>query len=342
LTDGHVDSEGTKKSQETTEIPAPINWTALANQFFVAALIPDPSNEAGVKVVRDYNVFREPTLDDPNPGLDLKTLAPRPLLEFAGQSLKSGESFRCRGQVFLGPQDYFLLSSLNLNLEKVVDFGFFGKISVYMLKLLRWFFSWAHNWGLAIIFLSISVKLLLWLPTHHSYKSMYITQQKMKELQPKIESLKRKYSDDKAKLNQETTALYQTAGINPLGGCLPMVLQIPVFFALYSTLSHSIELRSASFIWLKDLTLKDPTFVLPLLMGASMIVQQRVSGQAAAQAAGQQKFMMWFFPIILTVFSFQWPSGLLIYWVVTNLLSIVQQKVVNREIKKEKKKKEEA
>jgi YidC/Oxa1 family membrane protein insertase len=343
LTGDHVDSEGAKKSQEITEIPAPISWTALANQFFVAALIPDPSNGgAGVKIVRDYNVFREPTLDNPNPGLDLKTFAPRPLLEFVGEPLKPGESFQRKGQVFLGPQDYFLLTSLNLKLENVVDFGFFGKISVYMLKLLRWFFSWAHNWGLAIIFLSVAVKLLLWLPTHHSYKSMYITQQKMKELQPKIESLKRKYSDDKAKLNQETTALYQTAGINPLGGCLPMVLQIPVFFALYSTLSHSIELRSASFIWLKDLTLKDPTFVLPLLMGVSMIVQQRVSGQAAAQAAGQQKFMMWFFPIILTVFSFQWPSGLLIYWVVTNLLSIVQQKVVNREIKREKKKKEEA
>ncbi len=340
-TGDHLDSQSAKKSQESTEIPQPITWTALSNQFFVAALIPDPSTGgASVKVVRDFNTFKEPTPENPNPGLDLKTFAPRPVLEFPGQALRSGESFERKGKVFLGPQDYYLLKSLNLGLEAVVNFGVFKFISVYMLQLLRWFDGFAHNWGLAIIFLSIVVKLLLWFPTRASYKSMYITQQKMKEIQPKLDALKRKYADDKERQNKETQELYAKAGINPLGGCLPMLLQIPIFFALYSTLSHSIELRGAGFLWLKDLTLMDPIHVLPLLMGASMIVQQRVSGQAASNAPGQQKFMMWFFPIFLTVFSFQWPSGLLIYWVVTNLLSIVQQKEVNREIKKEKKKEE--
>ena len=337
----HLDSQSAKKSQESAEIPAPITWTALSNQFFVAALIPDPSTgAASAKVVRDFNVFKEPTPDNPNPGLDLKTFAPRPILEFPGQALRPGESFERKGRVFLGPQNYYLLKSLNLGLEAVVNFGVFKFISVYMLQLLCWFDGFAHNWGLAIIFLSILVKLLLWFPTRASYKSMYLTQQKMKELQPKLDALKRKYADDKERQNKETQELYAKAGINPLGGCLPMLFQIPIFFALYSTLSHSIELRGAGFLWLKDLTLMDPIHVLPLLMGASMIVQQRVSGQAASNAPGQQKFMMWFFPIFLTVFSFQWPSGLLIYWVVTNLLSIVQQKEVNREIKKEKKKEE--
>ncbi|HVM31904.1 MAG TPA: membrane protein insertase YidC [bacterium] len=337
----HLDTQNAKKSQESTEIPAPITWTALSNQFFVAALIPDASTGgASAKVVRDFNIFKEPTPENPNPGLDLKTFAPRPWLVFPGQALRAGESFERKGQVFLGPQDYYLLKSLNLGLESVVNFGTFKFISVYMLQLLRWFDGFCHNWGLAIILLSILVKLLLWFPTHSSYKSMYLTQQKMKELQPKLEALKRKYADDKERQNKETQELYAKAGVNPLGGCLPMLLQIPIFFALYSTLSHSIELRGAGFLWLKDLTLMDPYHVLPLLMGASMVVQQRVSGQAASNAPGQQKFMMWFFPIFLTVFSFQWPSGLLIYWVVTNLLSIIQQKEVNREIKKEKKKDE--
>ena len=333
--------EKAKKSQESIEVPEPIAWTSLSNQFFVAALIPDASTGgASAKIVRDYNVFKEPSPENPNPGLDLKTFAPRPILVFQGQALKAGQSFERKGQVFLGPKNYDLLKTLNLQLEKVVDFGIFKFISVYMLQLLIWFDGFCHNWGLAIILLSILVKLLLWFPTRASYKSMFLTQQKMKEIQPKIDAIKRKYVDDKEKQNKETQELYAKAGINPLGGCLPMLFQIPIFIALYSTLSHTIELRGASFLWLKDLTLMDSTHVLPLLMGASMIVQQRVSGQAASNAPGQQKFMMWFFPIFLTVFSLQWPSGLLIYWVVTNLLSIVQQKEVNREIKKEKKKEE--
>ena len=339
LVNGRVSSESTKKSRESVEIPAPITWTSLADQFFVAALIPDPSSGgASARVSRDFNVYKTPTDENPNPGVDPQVFGPRPILSFAAPSLRAGEVFHRRVQAFVGPQDYSLLRSLNLQLENVVDFGTFGFISVYMQEILKWFFTWCHNWGLAILLLSVLVKLVLWFPTHSSYKNMNLTQQKMKELQPKLEAVKRKYADDKQEQQKQTMALYQQAGINPMGGCLPMLLQIPVFIALYSTLSHSIELRGASFLWLKDLTLKDPFYVLPLLMGVSMIVQQRASGQMTTQAAGQQKVMMWMMPVVLTFFSFQWPSGLLIYWVVTNLLSIIQQKVVNREIRKDKKK----
>jgi YidC/Oxa1 family membrane protein insertase len=291
-------------------------------------------------VVRDFNVYNTPTPDNPNPGINDKVFGPRPLLVFEGSSLKNGESFERKGQVFLGPQDYDLLKGLHYQLESVVDFGWFGFISVYMLALLKWFFTLAHNWGVAIILLSIAVKLLLWLPTHNSYKNMSQMQRKMKEIQPKLDAIKRKYPDDKQKQQQETMAVYQTAGVNPMGGCLPMLLQMPVFFALYATLGHSIELRGASFLWLHDLSLKDPFYVFPLLMGATMFAQQKVSGQMATQAAGQQKVMMWMMPILLTFFSFQWPAGLLVYWVVTNLLSMVQQKIVNREIQNAKKKEE--
>ena len=128
--------------------------------------------------------------------------------------------------------------------------------------------------------------------------------------------------------------------MNPLGGCLPMLFQFPVFYALYGTLYHSIELRGAYFLWIHDLTLKDPTHVFPLLMGATMFVQQKVSGQMANQAAGQQKVMLWLMPGLLTFLSFQWPSGLLVYWVVTNVLSMIQQKIVNREVKNHEKKEE--
>jgi YidC/Oxa1 family membrane protein insertase len=341
LAGDHVSSETLKKSQESTEIPAPVSWTALANQFFMAAMIPDPATGgAAVRVLRDTHAIKTPTEENPKPGLDPNTYNPRPVLVFPGQTLQKGQSFQRKGEIFFGPQDYSLLKRLHLQLESVVDLGMFGFISVYMLALLKWFFTFSHDWGISILLLSVLIKLVLWFPTHSSYKNMNLTQRKMKEIQPKLEALKRKYPDDKQKQQEETMKLYQQAGINPLGGCLPLLFQMPVFYALYATLGHCIELRGANFLWLSDLTLKDPYLVLPLLMGASMIVQQKVSGQAANMATGQQKFMMWFFPVFLTIISLQWPSGLLLYWMITNVLSIVQQKIVNREIKNARKKEE--
>ncbi len=334
-----VDFERPKGSEESTEIANAI-WTGLANQFFAAVMIPDPSTGgASAQVLRDFHAYLVPTEENPNPGENPKSFNPRPELVFAGQALKSGESFKRNGQVFVGPQEYQLLKALGL--DPVMDLGTFGFIAVYLLKLLQWFDTWCHNWGLAVILLSILVKLALWLPTHNSYKAMYLNSQKMREIQPKMDALKRKYPDDPQKQREEQAKLFQEAGINPLGGCLPMFLQLPVIYALYAALGHSIELRGAGFLWLKDLTLFDPFYVLPLLVGGTMILQQKVSGQMATQATGQQKMMMWMMPVILTFVSTKWPSGLLLYWVVTNVLSMVQQKVVNREIQQHKKKVEE-
>jgi YidC/Oxa1 family membrane protein insertase len=340
LSPSGLDSQRQKGSQESTEISS-ITWTALANQFFAAVLIPDPSTGgASARVVRDYNIYKPASADNPTPVEDPKNSAPRPEVVFAGQAIRSGESFQRKARVFLGPQEYQLLQKLNL--VQVMDLGTFGMISVYMLRLLEWIYTWCHSWGLAVILLSIVIKLVLWLPTHNSYKNMYLTQQKMREVQPKMDALKRKFPNDPTKQREEQAKLFQEAGINPLGGCLPMFLQLPVFWALYAALGHSIELRGAGFLWLKDLTLFDPIYVLPLLMGGTMILQQKVSGQMATQATGQQKMMMWMMPVVLTFISTKWPSGLLLYWVVTNVLSMIQQKVVNREIQNAKKKVEDA
>lgn len=341
LTGSGVESQNSKKSKESVEIAGPVQWTAMANQFFMGALIPDPSaGNASVKVVREFNAYKIPTPEDPQPGLDPNIYDPRPQLLFNAPALGKGQAFRVKLQAFIGPQEYDLLKGLGLRLEGAIDLGTFGFISVYMLKLLKWFHSVGHNWGLAIILLSVAVKLLLWIPTHNSYKTMATTSRKMREIQPKIDALKRKFPDDKQKQQQEQMRLFQEAGINPLSGCLPMILQLPIFWALYATLGHCIELRGASFLWLQDLTLKDPFFVFSLLMGGTMILQQKVSGQMATQAAGQQKMLMWMMPVVLTFISKDWPSGLLVYWVVTNVLSMIQQKVVNREIQQAQKKEE--
>jgi YidC/Oxa1 family membrane protein insertase len=341
LSGDHVDSQTAKKNQEFSEIPAPVAWTALANQFFAAVLMPDASSGgASARVIRNSHAYKPASTDNPMAVEDPSTYAPHPELVFAGQALKRGEAFKRGLKVFFGPQEYKQLDALNL--EKVMDLGTFGFISVYMLKLLKWFDTWCYSWGLAVILLSIVVKLVLWLPTHNSYKSMYLTQQKMREVQPKMDALKRKFPNDPTKQREEQAKLFQEAGINPLGGCLPMFFQLPVFWALYSALNHSIELRGAHFLWMPDLTLKDPFFLSSLLMGGTMLLQQKVSGQMATQATSQQKMMMWMMPVVLTFISKDWPAGLLLYWVVTNVLSMIQQKVVNREIQKAKKKVEEA
>lgn len=331
----HVSSEGVKqKSKETVEIPPPIGWTALANQYFVAALIPDPSSGGvTVKVLRDFNAYNSPTPENPDPGVNPKAFTPRPILIFTGQELKAGESFERKGQVYLGPQDYSLLKNLNIHLEDVINFGMFRLLCVPMLELLRWFYSWVHNWGLAIILLSLLVKLLLWWPTSRSIRHMNEMGKKMREIQPQLEALKKKHADDRQKLNQETMLLHQKAGINPLQGCLPQFLQMPVWIALYSTLSQSIELRGSSFVfWIKDLSLMDPFYILPIFMGGSMLITQWMTSQHSPQAtsAGQQKFMLWFMPIVFTMMLSKTPSGLQLYILLSNILSMIQSKLVYR------------
>ncbi len=239
--------------------------------------------------------------------------------------------------VYLGPKKYDILASYHAGLERSINFGIFYFLAKPLLIVLNWFYKFIPNYGIAIILLTILIKLIFYPLTNKSYESM----KKMKELQPHIQRLKEMYKDDKVKLNQEVMALYKKYKVNPFGGCLPMIIQIPVFFALYKTLMVAIELRHAPFIkylpfthkyWLVDLSAKDPYYITPILMGISMYIQQKMTPTGGTDPI-QEKIML-FMPVFLTFLFLNFPSGLVIYWLVNNILSIIQQYYVEKKFAK--------
>jgi YidC/Oxa1 family membrane protein insertase len=228
--------------------------------------------------------------------------------------------------LFFGPKDQELLKAANHQLERAVYFGWFDMLAKPLLYVLVFFYGFLKNYGLAIILLTIIIKLLFWPLTHKSYASM----KAMQKLQPEMQKLREKFKSDKERLNKELMELYKKHSVNPLGGCLPMLVQIPVFFALYKVLLDSIALRQAPFmLWLTDLSAKDPYYITPLLMGASMFVQQKMTPTSADPM--QAKIFM-FMPVVFTFLFLNFPSGLVIYWLVNNLLTIAQQYYINRRV----------
>jgi len=208
----------------------------------------------------------------------------------------------------------------------VTDYGIFTVISKPLFWLLERIHGFVGNWGWAIILLTVLIKLVFYKLSEASYRSMA----RMRAVQPKLVALKERYGSDKQRMNQALMELYKKEKINPLGGCLPILVQIPVFIALYWTLLESVELRQAPFMfWIHDLSTKDPFYVLPLLMGVTMFAQQRLN--PAPLDPVQAKVMM-ALPFVFTVFFAFFPSGLVLYWVVNNLLSILQQWVITRRI----------
>lgn len=229
-------------------------------------------------------------------------------------------------KLFVGPKIQRLLEAAAPGLERTVDYGWLFFIAQPLYIGLQWIQSVVSNWGWSIIFLTVLIKLAFFPLSNASYKSMA----RMRKLQPKIVSLKDRYGDDRQKLNQAMMEMYKKEKINPLGGCLPIVVQIPVFIALYWVLLETVELRQAPFMfWLNDLSTHDPYYVLPVLMGISMFVQQRLS--PAPPDPIQAKVMM-AMPIIFTFFFLFFPSGLVLYWLCNNLLSISQQWYITRRI----------
>ena len=253
--------------------------------------------------------------------------------------------------LYMGPQDIKALKAYGVGLEKTIDLGRLRFFSKFVLDLIIWMGGFIPNIGVVIIILSILTKVIFYRLTHKSFKSM----KDMQRLQPMLKDLQDKYKDDKTKLNKATMALYKEAGVNPLGGCLPLVFQMPVFIALFSVLRNTIELRGAPFVlWINDLSSPDVLFdfgvklpflgsgfhVLPLLMGVAMFVQSKTGGGSptggpAAGAAGQQKMMQTMMPIVFTVMFYNMPSGLVLYWFVNNIFSIAQQYFVHRQIESE-------
>ncbi len=287
-----------QKNIKKMELEGQVNWIGYTSKYFLAAIMP-----------------REPEAAANAAGVIEK---PESTIVETGMKLKGAGSFR----VFVGPKEFDYLKKFNLALDKSVDFGWFGIIARPLVQLLKFFNRYLHNYGLAIILVTILIKLVFYPLSQKSYQSM----SKMKLIQPKVAKLKEKYKDDKARQQKEMMDLYRTHKVNPFGGYLPIVVQIPVFFGLYRGLMVAIELRHAPFFWwIQDLAAKDPYYVTPILMGVTMLLQQKMS---PTTGDAMQAKMMLFMPIIFTFMFLNFPAGLVLYWLVNNVLSIGQQYMV--------------
>jgi YidC/Oxa1 family membrane protein insertase len=301
-----------------------ISWIAYEEPYFMTAIISENGNKATAKgeVLPDGEIR----------------------ISYIPSSFNLGEneSMTRNFTVYLGPRDLYILKTLNKNLEKAINFGWFDIIAKPLLVALRFFNQYLHNYGLSIILLTILIKILFWPLTRKSYQSM----KEMRKLQPMMAKIRAKYKNNKQEMNKQLMGLYKTYKINPMGGCLPMVVQIPVFFAFYRILPNSIELRHAPFIlWINDLSAPERLFsfpfkiplmvppygipILTLLMGASMFLQQKMTPMTGDPA---QAKMMMLLPIVFTFLFINFPSGLVLYWLINNILSIAQQYRINRQL----------
>jgi len=225
---------------------------------------------------------------------------------------------------YIGAKEWRTFEKIHPDLVNNIEFGWFTFLSRPFFRVMLWIHDFVGNWGWAIILFTLLVKLILF-PL--SYKGM-MSMNKMRDLAPKMKELKEKYGKDPAKMNQQTMQLYKKHGANPMGGCLPMLLQIPVFFALYRVLLNADELQGAPWIgWIVDLSDKDPYYILPVLMGVSMFFQQKITPNTMTDPM-QKKIFQWF-PVIMTFFFLTFPAGLVLYWLTNNILSIVQQQFIN-------------
>lgn len=237
--------------------------------------------------------------------------------------VRGNEDFKVSG--YIGPKEFNKLKAIHPELTNVVEYGFFTFIAKPVFTLLSYLYGLIGNWGWSIVALTILVRLVLYPLT---YKGM-VSMNKLKELAPKLKELQKKYGDDKQKLNLHTMELYKKHGANPMGECLPILLQIPVFFAIYRVLQNAIELKGAAWIlWVNDLAIMDPFYILPIAMGISMFIHQRITPTTFTDPI--QEKVMKFLPLIFTFFFVTFPAGLTLYWFTNNLASIVQQFYVNK------------
>ncbi|WDN90467.1 YidC/Oxa1 family membrane protein insertase [Desulfosarcina sp. BuS5] len=306
-----------KKLKDKNIFDGTISWIALENRYFASSIISDNSESARMHI----NVEQ----DDILKSTYVQTLG----------SINSGEKHVSNFYLYFGPKKISILSGLGYHLDKIVNFGMFDFLARPCLYVMNFLHKFIPNYGFAIIILTILIKLILWPLGSKSYKSM----SEMKKLQPLMTQIREKYKNDKQRMNQEIMGLYKTYKVNPLGGCLPMIVQIPIFFAFYRMLYQAIELRHAPFLgWINDLSAPDRLFhfnftipfmeppygvpVLTIIMGGTMFLQQKMSPPMGDPA--QAKIMM-LMPIFFTAIFINFSSGLVLYWLVNNVLSIAQQ-----------------
>lgn len=281
---------------------SPGGWIGNMSQYFLTAIYGDQEKDYRYYFNTDGRSYQSIILQD---------------------ATMEGGTALFKSNVFIGPKNIELLKAQGVGLERSVDYGWFAFISKPLHDGLNWLYNnVVANYGWCIILLVIGLKILFIYPTHKSYQSMAA----MRRIQPEQKRLQELYGDDRQRMGQEMMALYKKHKVNPLGGCLPILIQIPVFFALYKVLLMSIEMRHAPFIgWINDLSAMDPYYVLPLLMGASMYIQQKLNPQPPDP---MQAKIFQFMPVVFTVMFAFFPAGLVLYWVVNNVLSIIQQRFV--------------
>ncbi|MEX0431471.1 membrane protein insertase YidC [Spiribacter insolitus] len=296
------DMEDENLSRDITD-----GWLAMIQHYFLAAWVPP----------REENLRYYSRVDDGEYVLGQSS---------PWQTVAAGENGRFENRLFVGPKEQDRLAAVAPGLDLTVDYGWLTIISKPLFIALSWIHDVVGNWGWSIILLTLGIKLVFYKLSETSYRSMA----RMRKLQPEMQKLRERYGDDKQQMNQELMQLYKKEKVNPLGGCLPILIQIPVFIALYWVLLESVELRQAPWIlWIQDLSVRDPFFVLPLLMGATMFLQQKLN--PAPMDPIQQKIMMGL-PFIFTIFFMFFPAGLVLYWVTNNSLSILQQWIITRRI----------
>ncbi|MFQ5882475.1 MAG: membrane protein insertase YidC [Candidatus Methylomirabilales bacterium] len=305
--------------QELTQSGA-VSFTALQDRYFAAALIPEKPTPSGL-VARDE--------------------AGRPVvgLLYPATELPLGGEMGVELQVYAGPKEIARLRDAGHNLQRLVNLGWFDFVARPALHLLRFLYDFTANYGVAIIIITILQKMAFYPLTQKSLKSM----QAMQALQPKIQAIRERYKNNPQKINQETMELYKRHGVNPVGGCLPMVIQIPIFIALYNALASSVELWRAPFcLWIDDLSQPDTIYTirdlfgiqafdlrgLPLIMGISMYIQQKMSPTSGDPR--QAQMMLYLMPVMFTFLFWGFPSGLVLYWLVNNVLQVGQQYLLNR------------
>lgn len=283
-----------------------VQWAAINDKYFLSALISVNNSIASVEIKKNGAGFIETLVTSP-----AFTVAP-------------GQAVTVSYKLFIGPKEIDVLKAQGNSLEQSLDLGWFSSIAKPMLYSLKFFYQYVHNYGIAIIIITVILKIFFFPLTHKSYKSM----KGMSKLQPKMTALREKYKNDKDAMNRAVMELYRDHKVNPLGGCLPMLVQIPVFFALYKALMYSIELRHAPFMfWITDLSDKDPYYVTPIIMGVTMFIQQKMTPSNMDEM--QQKIMLGL-PVIFTFMFLNFPSGLVLYWLVNNILTIGQQMYINK------------
>jgi len=288
-------------------------WVAMLEHYFVSAWV--PSQTADNQIYSDYSSNSEAVIGYKSPAI---------IIEPSSQAITSAV-------FYVGPKDQYVLDEIAPYLGLTIDYGFLSMISKPLFWLLLQIQSFVINWGLAIIVITLIVKGAMYPLTKAQYTSMA----KMRELAPKMAKLKERFGDDRQKMSQATMEMYRKEKVNPAGGCLPMLIQMPIFLALYWVFLESVELRHAPFVfWIEDLSTRDPSFILPIFMGISMFIMQKMQPMTI-QDPMQQKIMQ-YMPVAFSVFMAWFPSGLVLYWFISNLISIAQMKIIFSGIEKAK------